>query len=72
MQRITIDAAAIRLTETILGEEGPDLEETLKAIAPTSECCILRMLRCVRRKVRTQTYSGRSARIRSRGKRAIS
>jgi hypothetical protein len=33
MQRITIDAAAIRLTETILDEEAPDLEETLKAIA---------------------------------------
>jgi LuxR family transcriptional regulator, quorum-sensing system regulator CinR len=33
MQSMTIDAAAIRLTETILGEEAPDLEETLKAIA---------------------------------------
>src|SRR3984885_13069009 len=30
---MTIDAAAIRLTETIFGEEAPDLEETLKAIA---------------------------------------
>ena len=30
---MTIDAAAIRLTETILGEEAPDIEETLKAIA---------------------------------------
>ena len=33
MQSMTIDAAAIRLTETIFGEEAPDLEETLKAIA---------------------------------------
>ena len=33
MQRITIDAAAIRLTETILGDDGPDLGQTLKAIA---------------------------------------
>src|ERR1700721_2514960 len=33
MQRITIDAGAIRLTEAILGEGAPDLEETLKAIA---------------------------------------
>ena len=30
---MTIDAAAIRLTETILGDDGPDLEQTLKAIA---------------------------------------
>jgi hypothetical protein len=30
---MTIDAAAIRLTDTILGEDGPDLEQTLKAIA---------------------------------------
>jgi hypothetical protein len=27
------DSAAIRLTETILGEHGPDLEQTLKAIS---------------------------------------
>ena len=33
MQSMTIDAAAIRLTETILGDDGPDLEQTLKAIA---------------------------------------
>ena len=33
MQRMTLDTAAIRLTETILGDEAPDLEETLKAIA---------------------------------------
>ena len=30
---MTIDAAAIRLTDTILGEDGPDLEQTLKALA---------------------------------------
>ena len=30
---MTIDTAAIRLTETILGDDGPDLEQTLKAIA---------------------------------------
>jgi hypothetical protein len=30
---MTMDAAAIRLTETILGDDGPDLEQTLKAIA---------------------------------------
>ena len=30
---MTIDSAAIRLTETILGDDGPDLEQTLKAIA---------------------------------------
>jgi hypothetical protein len=30
---MTIDAAAIRLTDAILGEHGPDLEQTLKAIA---------------------------------------
>jgi hypothetical protein len=33
MQNVMIDTAAIRLTETILGDEAPDLEETLKAIA---------------------------------------
>jgi hypothetical protein len=33
MQSMTIDSAAIRLTETILGDDGPDLEQTLKAIA---------------------------------------
>ena len=33
MQRMTIDLAAIRLTETIIGEEASDLEETLKALA---------------------------------------
>jgi Autoinducer binding domain len=33
MKRMTLDTAAIRLTETILGEEGPDLEQTLKALA---------------------------------------
>jgi hypothetical protein len=33
MQSMTIDSAATRLTETILGDEGPDLEQTLKAIA---------------------------------------
>ena len=30
---MTIGAAAIRLTDTILGDGGPDLEQTLKAIA---------------------------------------
>src|ERR1700689_1335302 len=30
---MTIDAAAIRLTDTIVGDDGPDLEQTLKAIA---------------------------------------
>ena len=30
---MTIDAAAIRLTDAILGEDGPDLEQTLKEIA---------------------------------------
>jgi hypothetical protein len=33
MQSMTIDSAAIGLTDTILGEDGPDLERTLKAIA---------------------------------------
>jgi DNA-binding CsgD family transcriptional regulator len=33
MQSMSIDTAAIRLTDTILGEDGPDLEQTLKAIA---------------------------------------
>jgi LuxR family transcriptional regulator, quorum-sensing system regulator RaiR len=33
MQRMTLDAAAIHLTEMILGEEGPDLEQTLKVLA---------------------------------------
>ena len=33
MQSMTINSAAIRLTETILGDDGPDLEQTLKAIA---------------------------------------
>jgi hypothetical protein len=33
MQSITIDAAAIRLTDAILGDDGPDLEQALKAIA---------------------------------------
>jgi LuxR family transcriptional regulator, quorum-sensing system regulator CinR len=33
MQSMTFDAATIRLTETMLGEEAPDLQETLKAIA---------------------------------------
>jgi hypothetical protein len=30
---MTIDAAAIRLTDTILGDDEPDLEQALKAIA---------------------------------------
>jgi DNA-binding CsgD family transcriptional regulator len=30
---MTVDAAAIWLTDTILGDDGPDLEQTLKAIA---------------------------------------
>ena len=34
---MTIDAAAIRLTDAILGEDGPDLEQTLKAIAANIE-----------------------------------
>ena len=33
MQSMTIDLAAIRLTDTILGDDGPDLEQTLRAIA---------------------------------------
>jgi hypothetical protein len=33
MQRMTIDSAAIRLTDIILGQDEPDLEQTLKAIA---------------------------------------
>jgi DNA-binding CsgD family transcriptional regulator len=33
MQNMTIDRAAIWLTDTILGDDGPDLEQTLKAIA---------------------------------------
>jgi hypothetical protein len=33
MYSMTIDSAAIRLTDTILGDDGPDLEQTLKAIA---------------------------------------
>jgi DNA-binding CsgD family transcriptional regulator len=33
MQGMTIDSAAIRLTDTILGQDEPDLEQALKAIA---------------------------------------
>ena len=33
MQSMTIDSAAIRLTDTILGYDEPDLEQALKAIA---------------------------------------
>ena len=33
MQSMTIDSAAIRLTDTILGQDEPDLEQALKAIA---------------------------------------
>ena len=33
MASITIESAAIRLTDTILGYNEQDLEETLKAIA---------------------------------------
>jgi DNA-binding CsgD family transcriptional regulator len=33
VQSMTIDSAAIRLTDTILGDDGPDLEQTLRAIA---------------------------------------
>jgi LuxR family quorum-sensing system transcriptional regulator CciR len=33
MQSMTIDSAAIRLTDTILGHDEPDLEQALKAIA---------------------------------------
>jgi DNA-binding CsgD family transcriptional regulator len=33
MQRMTIDSAAIRLTDIILGQDEPDLEQALKAIA---------------------------------------
>ena len=34
---MTIDAAAIRLTDAILGEDEPDLEQTLKALAANIE-----------------------------------
>ena len=33
MQGMTIDSAAIRLTDIILGQDEPDLEQALKAIA---------------------------------------
>ena len=33
MQSMTIDLAAIRLTETILDDDGPDLQQTLRAVA---------------------------------------
>ena len=33
MQSMTIELAAIRLTDTILGDDEPDLEQTLRAIA---------------------------------------
>jgi LuxR family transcriptional regulator, quorum-sensing system regulator CinR len=33
MQSRTFDSAAIRLTETILDDDGPDLQQTLKAVA---------------------------------------
>jgi Autoinducer binding domain len=33
MQRMTIDSAAIRLTDMILGQDEADLEQALKAIA---------------------------------------
>ena len=33
MQSMTIDSAAIRLTETILDDDGPNLQQTLKAVA---------------------------------------
>ncbi|MGA8587502.1 MAG: hypothetical protein WB715_27375 [Roseiarcus sp.] len=33
MQSMTIDSAAIRLTDMILGYDEPDLEQALKAIA---------------------------------------
>ena len=37
MQSMTIDSAAIRLTDTILGQDEPDLEQALKAIASNIE-----------------------------------
>jgi hypothetical protein len=33
MQGMTIDSAAIRLTDTILGQDEADLEQVLRAIA---------------------------------------
>ena len=33
MQGMTINSAAIRLTDIILGQDEPDLEQALKAIA---------------------------------------
>ena len=53
---MTIDTAAIRLTDTILGDDGPDLEQTLKAIAANIGVLhIAYVPLCVRREVRTRT-----------------
>jgi len=45
MPSITIDSAAIRLTDTILGYNEQDLEETLKAIAADIGVCHISYLR---------------------------
>ncbi len=45
MPSITIDSAAIRLTDTILGYNEQDLEETLKAIAADIGLCHISYLR---------------------------
>ena len=55
MQGMTIDSAAIRLTDMILGQDEPDLEQALKAIAANIGLLHIAQFRCVRRKARTRT-----------------
>src|SRR3974390_447526 len=45
MQTIAIDSAAIKLTDTILGYNEQDLEETLKVIAADIDICHIAYLR---------------------------
>ena len=55
MQSMTIDSAAIRLTDTILGQDEPDLEQALKAIAANVEVLHIAVMNAyVRRKARTR------------------
>ena len=69
---MTIDAAAIRLTDTILGDDGPDLEETLKVIAANIGVLHIAYAPLCSQKSEDANLLPRFVRIRSRGKRAIS
>jgi hypothetical protein len=68
---MTIDAAAIRLTDAILGEDGPDLEQTPKAIAANIGVLHIAYAPLCSQKSEDANLLSAIC-IRSRGKRAIS